>query len=291
MSNTNNMKISEQEMLDSLLRSGYLFESEITKLLVNYGFFVESNLTSLDPLTGKNREIDLLAEFDHFTEDRANNKVVAFARIVFEIKNNNAPLVLLTQHEYSPNSDIYTGLKVGMTIPENLKNIYYSDFFDILFNESKKDLFTQYCSFSRKKNEQKKDELMAHHPDIIYSALHKITHFCEEMADKWNNEERSHKDDYLRNFLYLPVLLIKEDLYELEIGDDNENKLKKVERSHLVFNYHYKQVPQTSIIHIVTKEGLKDFLIEILKTEKKVEENMFEAKTLYLKKNPPTKTG
>ena len=56
------IKITEEEILESLSKSGYLLESEITKRLVNYGFFVESNLTSLDPITGKSREIDLYAE-------------------------------------------------------------------------------------------------------------------------------------------------------------------------------------------------------------------------------------
>jgi hypothetical protein len=284
MTTPKDTKISEQDMLDSLLRSGYLFESEITKLLVSYGFFVESNLTLLDPMTGKNREIDLVAEYDHpFDEEKSKTKTVALARFVFEIKNNSAPIVLLTKYEYSPNSDIYTGLKVAKTIPRELKDIFHSDFFDVLFNAEEKDLFTQYCSFSKKKNEQKKDELMAHHPEVIYSALQKITYYCEEKARAWNDEERTYRDDYFRNFLYLPVLLINDDLYELEVNDDNNNNLKKVDRSYLVFNYHYKQQPQTSIVHVVTKTGLKDFLVEILKAEKKVEENMINEKARHLK--------
>jgi hypothetical protein len=287
MTQQTNTKISEKEMLEALQRSGYLFESEITKLLVKYGFFVESNLTSLDPLTGKNREIDLLAEYDHpFDQEKINNKTVSIARFIFEIKNNNSPLVLLTKYEYSPNSEVYTGLKSRTTIPVGLETVYYSDYFDILFNNHPdKTLFTQYCSFIKKKNDQNKNELMAHHPDMLYAALHKITHYCEEKSEGWTLEgEQTYRDEYYRDFLYLPVLLIKDDLYELEIDEDGLNTLKKVECSRLVFNYHYKQEAKTAIVHVVTKNGLKDFLTEILEAERKVEENILEAKTIYLEK-------
>jgi len=274
-------KISEEEILNSLRRSGYLFESEITKMLSDSGFFVESNITSLDPFTGKNREIDLLAEYHHeYDQEKAKDKVVALSRFVFEIKNNNSPFVLMTKFEYSPHSEIYNGLKSAKTVPEQLKNAWFSDFFEIMFySEPRKELFTQYCSFSKKKNE----ELMAHHPDTIYSAFQKITHFCEEQVESWNKS--NYKDEYFRNFVYLPVLLIKEDLYELDYEDDNSPRLTKVETSQLVFNYHFKQKPRTAIIFIVTKSGLKQFLEEMLDVERMVEKHMLECKIHYLSKN------
>lgn len=273
-------KITEEEMLASLERSGYLLESEITKHLVNNGFFVESNLTSLDPLTGKSREIDLLAEYNHiFNNEWAKNKVVAQARLVFEIKNNNSPFVLLTQYEQSPNSELYNGLKSRRTIPVNLKNIFYLDFYNALFDAKDKKIFTQYCSFTKKKNE----ELMAHHPDNVYSGLLKIAYFCEEMTNEDSHEVDVPISDYLRDFLYLPILLINDDLYELTINDSNNNKLEKVNCSYLTFNYHYMQEPQTTIIHVVTKEGLDTLLSEILNAEKDVLESMNLAKDLMLK--------
>lgn len=276
--NNPSTKISEQDMLESLSRSGYLLESEITKRLVDYGLFVESNITTLDPLTGKSREIDLIAEY-HFDYDpeRFKNKTVAFTRFVFEIKNNNAPLVLLTKFADSPNSQIYNALKMRKTVPEGLESIFYSDFYDVLFNEYPKNLFTQYCSFSKKKNE----ELMAHHPENIYSALSKISHFCEE-AKETNIEEIESSNGYLRNFLYLPVVLINEDLYELELLEDNKNKLTQVDCSHLVFNYHFNKQPSSSIIYFITKKGLEEFLKTIIKAGKEVERNMLEAKLQLL---------
>lgn len=267
-------RFSENEILDSLSKSGYLFESEITKQMVEFGFFVESNVSYLDPVTDKSREIDLIAEFHHeYDEKRYENKALAKAHFVFEIKNNDTPLVLLTKYVWSPNSEIWESLKVGTTIPNNLTSDFTPTFYDFLFNQTKRDLYTQYCSFSKKKNE----DLMAHHPEYLYSGLLKITYYCEESIKKWNNRVPGYKEDYFRNFLYLPIILINDELYELEIGEDNKNILKSVECSRLIFNYHYNQQPQTAIVHIVTKAGLKKLLVEILAAERKVEEHMVES--------------
>ncbi|MBK9801285.1 MAG: hypothetical protein IPP56_16710 [Bacteroidetes bacterium] len=274
MANTN--KFTEEEILEALNRSGYLFESEITKQLVDIGLFVESNISSLDPLTGKSREIDLRVEFSRDNgSKRQKDQTFAIARILFEIKNNNSPIVLLTKFENSPNSDIFTGLKVGMTIPSTLNEVYFDSFYEVLFGKTQKKLFTQFCSFSKKKSGE---ELMAHHPENIYSSLLKLTHFCEESAAEWNNDTNSKYYPIFRNILYLPVLLIKDDLYTLELNNDNKNLLTKVEKSYLVFNYHYKQFPQTSIIPIITEAGLVSFLNEINSAEKLVEKNMLKAR-------------
>ncbi len=280
---TNN-KYTEKEILESLYKSGYLLESEITKSLVEFGFFVESNVSSLDPLTSKSRELDLIAEFDHEdNEERYRNEIIAKVRFVFEIKNNNAPLVLLTKYVWSPNSHIWNGLKVAVTMPKHLENYFFHGFYDVLFNNQPKEMFTQYCSFSKKNN--KEGELMAHHPENIYSSLLKITHYCEESIEDWNDPDKEYNGSYFRKFLYLPIILINEDLFELETEDNNDYKLKKVNCSRLVFNYHYKQKPKTAIIHIVTKTGLKDFLIEVLKAEKEVEKNMLKAKEEFNEKS------
>jgi hypothetical protein len=271
-------KINEQEMMLALERSGYLLESEITRRLVELGLFVEPNISSLDPVTGKSREIDLFAEFNHFSKSNASStlhKIAARAKLIFEIKNNDFPLVLMTKYEVSPNSCIYESLKMGTTRPDNLKHLYYEDFYSVLFTgEVQKRIFTQYCSFSKKSH---KDEFMANHPEHLYSSLLKITHYCEEQAEMWSSE-RDPKDEYMRNFLYLPVILINDDLYELENADANNHKLNKVDHSYLVLNYHYKEVPQTSIVYIITKAGLESFLNEIHEAEKQVEKNMLMAK-------------
>ncbi len=95
-------KASEPEIIDSLQRSGYLLESEISKNLASLGFFIEPNQVIKDSLTGKSREIDLMAEHYFHDPERAKYKVAMKIKFVFEIKNNIQLVVLLTDYQYSP---------------------------------------------------------------------------------------------------------------------------------------------------------------------------------------------
>lgn len=105
-----------------------------------------------------------------------------------------------------------------------------------------------------------------------------VAQVCEEWTDNWNKNQIDTVIDYFRNFLYLPVLLINDDLFELELSDNDNPILKRVESSRLVFNYHYNQRPQTTVIFVITKNGLADFLTQMLEVEATVENNMIEAR-------------
>lgn len=270
--------LTEDEIIAALNRSGYLLESGIIKKLADYGFFVQSNVSSLDPTTGKSREIDIFAEFFQSDEESSKNKITARTRFVFEVKNNIYPLVLLTKMAFHPDNEPWDFLKMVSTCPPNVNYSPYTGFYDILIDKEDKDLFTQYCSFQKKKANE---DLMALHPDVVYDGLMKITCFCEEILEKWNrndDDDSEYIEEYLRDFLYLPVLLINDDLYELHIEDDHKPDLKKVECSRLVFNYHYKQEPKSAIVFVVTKKGIDDFLRQVILAEKQVKQNMLKAK-------------
>lgn len=217
-----NLKISEGEILGALERSGYILESEISKQLSTLGYDIESNFVTIDPITGKNREIDIYAEYyddSRYKSEKDTHQLIASTRLVIEIKNNPSPLVLLTEFEFNPDSDVYNGLRLCSTIPHNSSfQEYYgynSLFIDI--NDSKQKIYTQYCSFSKKNH---KDELMASHPENLYTDLLKIVNYCDETVESWNDREI--KDEYLRNFLYLPVLLINDDLFELTVSKNGK---------------------------------------------------------------------
>ena len=281
-------KPSESEIIESLQRSGYLLESEISKYLASRNFFVESNQVIKDPITGKSREIDLTAEYYTYDPERAGHKVATKIRYVFEIKNNIQPVVLLTNYQHSPNQELYDSVKTIRTgnIPSNDLEM---DFFDHLIPMSDEDgrMYSQYCSFQQKKGET--NELMATHPEEIYSGLAKITQYCEEAIEVWDDEGEEpvvsggyNKHDYYRNFLYLPVLLIKDDLFELDINEQSTPTLRAVPYSRFILNYHFKEDPKTALVYFVTKEGLAGFLQDMLAIEKKIEALMLEQKKQFL---------
>lgn len=277
----NRPEISTQEIMKAIERSGYLLESEITKTLASQGYFIESNQSILDPLTKISREIDLVAEYFEYDKKAANNKTTARIHFIFEIKNNLYPLVLLTKMEFSPNTQIWEGLKEVLTIPDGIKYESFEGFYEELLQDEEF-LYTQYCSFQKKKGN--KDELMAFHPDNLHSGLAKITQYCDEVVNRWNNnsdenkEIENYKDDYFRHFLYIPILLINDSLYELDINEENKTDLRKVESSKLVYNYHLMDEPKTSVIFVMTKKGLNKFLPQMRALEGKLVEKMIKIK-------------
>jgi len=263
------IEFNENEIIEALKRSGYLLESEISKILAKAGFFVETNQVIEDPLTGKSREIDLIAEYYEHDERRTISKCVSKVHFVFEIKNNSAPIVLLTKFEHSPNIEDWLGLKECITIPKGIKYDLHDAYWKRLVYKEKYSIFTQYCSFQKKKENS---ELMALHPDNIHDGLSKICQYCEEAIGEREIEEMA--GGYLRHFIYVPVLLIAEDLFELEYSEENNPKLKKVETSILVYNYHYKKQPSMAYIFIVTKKGFPDFMHSMIELENTIELEM-----------------
>lgn len=266
------MEIDKNELLEALSRSGYLLESEIAKRLSELNLFVATNQAILDPLTGKSREIDIVAEVVEFREFKSHEQIISAAAIttlVLEIKNSSSPLVLLTEMGLSPRIDNNI-LKTGLVCPKGIDFDRFLGFPQQLIGRDESKIFTQYCCFSPKKSSGKTEELMAHHPDNIYSALAKITQYCEEII--W--EEENSETSLFRLSLNLPVLLINDGLFELGVSDDGHNTLNQVDCSRMVFNYFYNQRPKSSLIYVVTKKGLPAFIDKMKKINNSVIQNL-----------------
>jgi len=266
-------EITKKEMLEALNRSGYLLESEISKMLADFGFFIESNQVIKDPNSGKSREIDLIAEYYNYEKETTSYKTASKIKFVIEIKNNLFPIVILTKREFSPNIEDLPGLKEALTIPDNIEYEWYESYYDRLIKNTDR-IFTQYCSFNKKREN---DELMALHPDIIHEGLSKITQCCEEMLKLWNKDlldDSIYIDyEYFRHFLYMPVLLINDELFEF-----NDNKLYQVDSSILVYNYHFNNEPKMAYVFIVTKKGCPKFIESMIKSESEVKQKMINIK-------------
>lgn len=263
--------ITKEEMLEALNRSGYLMESEISSMLAEFGFFIESNQVIEDKSTGKSREIDLIAEYYNYKEQNLGYKVASKIKFIFEIKNNLFPIVLLTKWEFSPNIEDWTGLKEALTIPDKLKYDWYDSYYKRLIQNNNR-IYTQYCSFQKKKAN---DELMALHPDNIHEGLSKITQYSEEMVKLYDKDllyertDTDYKDEYFRHFLFMPVLLLNDELFEL-----HDNKLQQVDSSVLVYNYHFDKEPKMAYVFVVTKKGFPKFIERMVKIDEEIEEIM-----------------
>jgi hypothetical protein len=283
------MKITPTKMLDALNRSGYLLESEIAKLLTKKGWFVETNVVIQDKVTKKDREVDMTADFYRRERLGIVHRTIFKINLVFEIKSNAIPLVLLTELNYTYNIEPYVALKFAKTDGE--KYDYQEIDFHTEFLCSKNvDVFTQYCSFQFKKEKipipgtPKKyyQELMALHPDDLHDSIQKVIQWCDESVESWESfKKKDSNNPYFRHFFYLPILLINDDLYELHIIKKKKPHLKKVNFSILYVNYHYDEKPTSAYVFVVTKAGLDDLLDKLLKYEIQFEKLMVESKQRY----------
>ncbi len=268
--------MTEEQILIAISKSGYLFESEISKFLADNGFFVESNVIFQDPITGKNREIDIVAEtYNDFSTgdfDRVSCKICYY----FELKNNDFPLVLMTKLQFNPNTpdDIF---KEILTVPSGIDYDSYSLFTEQLYDPNQ-NFYTQYCSFTKKKD----NEIMASHPEELYSSLSKLCWYCEKRTIETNQLFEEMTNEYFRHWLNVPVLLMNNDLYELTVGEGNP-KLEKVKYSRLLLNFHFNDRPTSAVIYVVTKDYLNDWLSEMDKLETKVRARMKESKVKQTK--------
>jgi hypothetical protein len=273
------MKVTEEEMLEALNRSGYILESEIAKQLSDWDFFVQSGPVIKDPITGKGREIDIIAERYGVNNSNSDLKTHANIEYVFEIKNNSFPIVLLNKFRFSPNIDPRPGLKEAISLPNGID--YRDDiFFDTLI-ENNENVFTQYCSFHKKKGSH---DLMASHPERFHDSISKIIQHCDEQVELYDqyifneaSEVEVEANAYFRHRLYMPILLINDDLLEMT----NEG-LKKVDSSTLVVNYYHKGEPYMAYIFIITKQGLKDFINRTQNLTENVLHEMNEARDKQL---------
>lgn len=272
------MKVTELEMIEALHRSGYILESEVAKQLSEWGFFVQSGPVVEDPITGKGREIDIIAE--SFGNKNYDSKLRTYAQIeyVFEIKNNSFPIILLNEFRDSPLIESWTGMKEFIEWPENTSHYdHHECYFDELI-EKNKNIFTQYCSFHKKKAN---DVLMASHPERFHDSISKIIQHCDESLDFYENQSlevdsESIVSSFFRHRLYMPILLVNDDVFQMR-----DNELTKVDSSTLVVNYYHKGEPKMAYLFIVTKDGLKEFInkTQLLLSKTITKMNMIKNKT------------
>jgi hypothetical protein len=174
-------------------------------------------------------------------------------------------MVMMTCVKWSPNIELWEALKEIITETEEVHHSLEDGFFGNLIGYGPiedANIYTQYCTF-KKKRESGKDELMAWHPDEFHEGLMKVVQYCDEEMAYWEDKE---PDSYLRDFLYLPVLVLGGDLYELKTDNNNQQPvLQKVDFSKLLYNYHKDDEPRSGIIYVVTKHGFVDFIRTYLK--------------------------
>jgi hypothetical protein len=206
--------ISRADAERAILRSGYLIESRLERLLAGQGYYIEANDAYLDPLTGKSREIDLYA----LTARQVTNRLdFVFNVLLIECINNPQPFVLLTKRPqigFLFHEDLrVAGLPVKLVtgnrhrrwepIQEALKLGKFHHY-------CAKRVATQFCSFTRKPNQ----DWMAQHEGPHFDALQKLCDAVSYVQDRQFKGWQFGSDETINLEFYYPVLVVQGELLE-----------------------------------------------------------------------------
>ena len=255
------------EVRECLERSGYLLESRLVSGLTGMGFFVEPNQVLRDSRTGKSREIDLVAEFYNWNKD--HDRVCVKSYFVVEAVNNKYPLVLTTQRPNTPNSGSENYLKCATTLPKiawDEKLDYWSGK-EVDWN----DIYSQYCVLTRKNNSA---ELMATHPEDLYSSLQKLCEYVEAELSHWSERENEDEPKFWRIFYWRPTLVLSGELYRAKINGLGKLQLSRASSGYLEFNWHDAEYRCTALVEVITEAAFFDRVAEVIAQDATTEESL-----------------
>ncbi len=257
---------TEDELIEALQRSGYVMESRLVQVLTMNGYFVEPNQRQLDTNTGKSREIDIIAE-GYYDGRCGAAGVCVKTQLAIEAINTAFPLLLLTEKPFSPNDVDYQYYHYRYTDDETkTMHRFHEQHEDIIESRfASQPLYAQYCGFSRKKSSGSREELMASHPDSVFTGIEKTVQYVSEALvsfDATFSKLAEHRQ-YCRLFYWAPVIVTSGELFVVDI--DNDGKVLLIPKKHgrHVHYYHYEDRFVSAIVDIVTEKAFPEFLNEV----------------------------
>lgn len=227
------------------------------------GFFVEPSQVIIDEHTGKSREIDIVAEYFHYSPE--NERICVKTHFVIEAINNLYPLVLTTERPSSPHVAEEYYFKYWCTPEEN--TFGEIDYLEGRWLENKS-LYAQYCAITKKKT----NELMASHSDDLYSSITKMVKYCSSQSVRPNWAEAS--DKFWRVFFWQPILVLQNDILVHKTNENGEDELVEVDNALLEFNYHTDGEPDSIVIEVVKENKLVDHLKGLAQRDKLIENKL-----------------
>lgn len=272
--------VTLDQIEECLERSGYLLESRVARALDARSFFVDPNQVIRDPITGKSREIDLVAERWVYDPEHRH----AFVRTYFvgEVINNRFPFVLLTERPNSPTPDFETDYLKFIRTPSSRPfdlDVWRERGFD------DRNLFSQYCVLTEKKSGGRHDakELLASHSDDAHSSLQKLTYYIEGEMQRWTAEDFQ-EDNIWRLFFWHPLLILGGQLITARGSPSGSVKLQAVESAFLEFNWHAGEARRTTAVEVITADALVPRLERIVEADLRLETQLHDLRTRSPKK-------
>jgi len=206
---SNKQTLSEEDMRNALLRSGYLLEHRVETLLRRKDWFVEGSQAYRDTETGKSRELDLSALYAWEVGSQKSakkEKDLVWVHLLIECVNNPQPLAFLTKRRPYPafGSEEIVFVCDPSTVKSSTGKHDIRDFLgmETYHHYCKGRVATQFCSYVKKKE---KAEWMATHEDDHFNAFVTLTKALEDLIAGFKYSKGTHLN---ATFIY-PVLVIQ----------------------------------------------------------------------------------
>lgn len=258
--------ITEDDIKQALVRSGYLLENRVLNFFLENNFAAESShIFFLNKEDNSYREIDVIAKsfLNSYDISGTDESVDLAIKFVVECINNPVPLVLF-ENKYDfdePSADWATSILNGS---ENLLELCSTEW-QYCINEYESKIFQQlpsrqYCTFLKKKD-RGKDEWMANHPNDFHNTLNKLSlytrHSLKADVDRWNGI----RPQRCRLNIVVPLIVLQGEMFEVKCSKDIE--LNPVEYYRLKTPYEQENNSNISI-DIITEKFLQKYLNEKL---------------------------
>jgi hypothetical protein len=208
--------ISEEEMRDALLRSGYLLEQRVAHVLDQRGYYVDTNAAYPDDVTGKSREFDI----DALTMVDLGAYDFLFVNVLCSCVNNPQPLAFIIQdaqvpfmhHEFVKMSGL--PIQVRSSPESDLMPLAEALHFERFHHYNQRRLSTQYCSFAKKRGSTR-SEWVATHIDEHHDALNAIGPVIEACISQHYKGWTLSDAEVINIEIYYPVLILQGDPLEV----------------------------------------------------------------------------
>ena len=255
-------RISNEELIKALKRSGYLLENRILQRFIDREFLAEANHNFSEESTpDKYREIDVLAHTLLCSMNQPDyHSLSLFVHFAIECQNNPQPVVLFKNKgdRDEPASDWHYTIINGEQRQQETIGLMLPNIIDNYERASGIPLASrQYCSFQKKKNKQDPEPWMAFHADDSHKTITKLVDYTKhrekELKARWDRVRPSQArlDFIIPVMVFQGELLLAEEKSDLEVADIPHHRLKAP------YGLPYK--PMNSI-DVVTEQGFDDYL-------------------------------
>ncbi len=255
--------ISTRQMKDAIQRSGYLLEQRVESVLVEEGYYVETNPVFPDRESGKSREIDIRAGSAREIYKKGGHWI--YPTLLCECENNLQPVVFFVKESLTAFLHHYevrvSGIPVRFWKEEDCVALCEFTGMERFHHYCRGWIATQYCTFQLKKD---KSSWMALHSEEQHDTFNSLIKCLEyEIAkhfDEWvlpgDNEE-----EVVNVQVYYPLLILQGGLYcgSLDNGNLTLKKSKHVQFRKELFLPRTNEV-QTYQIDVISEEYLRDYL-------------------------------